>query len=175
MKKTIFLLFMLFTAKQSYVSAQQFESPVDYHNYIVSEQEKVVNAVIAFTKHFDTKDSILLDNYAKTKAILKKSLDDVKMMPPYDSNTELRDAVIPLFEMYYSAMNIEYQEMVDLYIKKDFSKKSKDRVIVLINSINEREKKLDYRLGKAQSDFAAMFNLDVKKNPVQQKVNELRK
>jgi hypothetical protein len=175
MNKTLFLFFILFAGRQSYVSAQQFETPVDYHNYIVGEQEKVVNAVIGFSKHFDSKDSVLLDNYAKTKAILRKSWENVKMMPPYDSSTELRDAAIPLFEMYYNAMNIDYQEIVDLYIKKDFSKKSKDRVTLLINSINEREKKLDYLLVKAQSDFAAKYNLDVQKNPVQQKVNDLKK
>ena len=94
---------------------------------------------------------------------------------PDDSNTELRDAAIPLFELYYSAMNIEYQEMVDFYIKKDFSKNAKERVTLLLNSINEREKKLDYRLVQAQSDFAKQYNLDIKKNPTQQKVNQLKK
>jgi hypothetical protein len=175
MKKTALLIIFLITAVYNSALSQQFETPMDYNNYIVSQQEKIVNAILYFNKHFKSADSILLDNYAKTKAILKESWENVKMMPPYDSSTVLRDAAINLFEMYYNAMNIDYQEMVDFYIKKDFTKKTQERVTFLLNSINEKEKQLDYLLVRAQSEFAQKYQLDVQKNPVQQKVNELKK
>lgn len=155
--------------------AQSFNTAVDYHNYILAEQEKVVSAVIEFSNHFNSNDSILLENYQNTKSNIKSALEDIRHMPPFESDSSFRDACIPLFELYYSAMDVEYREMVDLFIKKDFSKKTQDRVTFLLNSINEREKKLDYRMKQAQADFAQKFNLDIKTNPVQNRVNELKK
>ena len=120
MKKTILLFFILITGVNYHASAQQFKTALDYHNYVAREQENVVNAVIYFTNHFNSKDSVLLDNYSKTKDILKKSWEHIQKMPSYEGDSELLNAAIPLFEMYYSTMNIEYHEMVDLFIKKDF-------------------------------------------------------
>jgi hypothetical protein len=175
MKKTLLLFFMLVSGMLQLAIAQQFKTPVEYHNYILNEQLKVVNTIISFSNQFDSKDSILIANYNRTKAILKKSWENIKNLPPYNGDSELKDAAQPLFEMYYTAMDVEYSEMVDMFIKKDFGKKTQERVNILLNSINDREKKLDAHLKEAQANFAKKYDLKIEDNQVQQKVNSLGK
>lgn len=175
MKKLLLLFFILLSGLQHPATAQQFKTPEAYHSFIVSEQEKVANTLIYFSKQFNSKDSILLANYNKTKAILKKSLENIRNLPPYNGDSELKDAALPLFEMYYSAMDIEYREIVYFYIKKDLGEKTQERINFLFKSIDEREKKLDEHLIEAQANFAKKYHLEIKKNQLQQKVNSLGK
>ena len=175
MKKTIFLFFILTIGSFQIATAQLYKTPVEYHNYILNEQQKVVNAIINLSNQFNSKDSVLIDIYNKTKASLKSSFENIRNLPPYGSDHELRDAAIPLFEMYYNTMVVEYKEIVDLFIRKDFGKKTQERVNFLLNSINEREQKLDEQLIKAQSDFAKKYHLEIENNQLQQKVNSLGK
>jgi hypothetical protein len=175
MKKTLLLFFILVSGMLQLATAQQFKNPVEYHNYILNEQLKVVNTIISFSNQFDSKDSILIANYNKTKAILKKSWENIQNLPLYNGDSELKDAALPLFEMYYNAMEVEYSEMVEMFIKKDFGKKTQERVNILLNSINEREKKLDARLKEAQANFAKKYDLKIEDNQIQKKVNSLRK
>lgn len=175
MKKTLIIFFILFPAMHQLAIAQTFKTPVEYHNFILNEQEKIINTIINFSNQFNTNDSTLLVNYNNTKSILKKSLERLQKLPEYNGDSEMRDAAIPLFEMYYDAMDVEYKEMVDLFIKKDFGKKTQERVNFLLNSINEREKKLDVRLIDAQTNFAKKYNLNIQNNQLQQKVNNLGK
>ena len=175
MKKTVLLFFVLGFGLQQLAIAQQFKTPVEYHNYILNEQQKVVNAIINLSNQFNSKDSVLIAIYNNTKATLKKSLENIRNLPPYDSDNEFKDAAIPLFEMYYNTMDVEYKEIVDLFIKKDFGKKTQDRVNFLLNSINEKEQKLDDRLIEAQANFAKKYHLEIENNQLQQKVNSLGK
>jgi hypothetical protein len=175
MKKQLIIFSVFLFGSLHFAIAQQFKTPVDYHNYIVNEQLIVVNAIINFSNQFNAKDSILLTNYNHTKAILKKSMDNIKKMPVYNGETELKNAAVPLFEMYYNAMDVEYREIVDLFIKKDFGKKTQERVNFLLKSINERENVLDATLSEAQANFAKKYNLQIESNQVQQKVNSLGK
>jgi len=175
MKPPFLLFFILLTGLHFHATAQQFKTPVAYHSYILNEQQKVINTIINFSNQFNSKDSVLLANYDKTKAILKKSWENIQKLPPYNGDSELKDAALPLFEMYFNAMDVEYREIVDLFIKKDFGKKTQERVNFLLNSINEREKILDARLIVAQANFAKKYNLDIQNNQLQQKVNSIGK
>ena len=175
MKKTFLLLVILLSGLQQLVIAQQFKTPIDYHNYILNEQQKIVNAIISFSNQFNSKDSILLANYNSTKGVIKKSCENIQKLPAYNGDSEMKDAALPLFEMYFNAMDVEYREIVDLFIKKDFGKKTQERVNFLLNSINEKEKKLDVRLIDAQANFAQKYKLEIQNNQLQQKVNSIGK
>lgn len=175
MKRSFLVLIVFLSGLYQFATAQPYKTAAEYHSFILNEQLKVVNTIIDFSNKFNLKDSLLLSNYNNTKAILKKSLENIKKLPPYLGDSEMKDAALPLFEMYYNAMDVEYGEIISLFIKKDLGKRTQERVNYLLNSINEREKKLDDRLIEAQANFAKKYNLEVKNNQLQHKVNSLGK
>lgn len=173
MKRYFLLIFLFFNSTSPALFAQQFKTPVEYNQYIVNEQQKVVNIMISFSNKFNTTDSLLMVNYNYTKNELKKVLENIRKLPPYEGDESLKNAALPLFELYYSAMDIEYKEIVSLFIKKDFGNKTQERVNSLLQSINEREKLLDVKFKQAQTDFAKKYDLKIENNQLQQEVNKL--
>jgi len=56
-------------------------------------------------------------------------MENIQKLPPYNGDSELKDAALPLFEMYFNAMDVEYREIVDLLLRKILGKRPRKESI----------------------------------------------
>ncbi len=138
-----------------------FADAIDYNNYIIGQQDLIAN----YYEEFAT----LIEDTNTTKAIAtKKRLEllaktrvcanNLKSMPPWQGNTELRDSAVVCFTFYVQMFEVEYTAILDLLFVEPLT----DKEIDGINAIDKRTMLEEDRLNKmfyaTQKRFAKQFD-----------------
>lgn len=169
MKKIIlFIVFCSFwgifnLSAQKNNNPPEFKSAIDYNNYIISEQEKVLAGMNKLSKAVENDSYNDMDNALDTLKIQsKKSLKVIKGMGIYNNNTEFRDAAVNLFSFYFKISKKEFKTMVKILKKGDkISQKDIDVINDMNRIISEKENVLDTSFSEAQQKFAKENNFSI--------------
>lgn len=170
MKKIILLLAICYLSGAFKLAAQktgdtaEFKSAIDYNNYIIAEQEKVVTGMnrlsLAIDKDLCNDMDKALDSL---KILTEKSLKVIKGMGAYNNNFEFRDAAVNLFSFYCKISKKEFKTMVNILKKGDKITKKDEKKIGDINiKITNKENILDTFFSDAQQKFAKENNFTIR-------------
>jgi hypothetical protein len=178
MKKLILLSLGFLLVSFGTINAQSKPSASDYNNSIVAIQTTVINDILALSNTFESRDAATMDKkYKKLKQTTVNAVNEITKMKGYEGNTELRDVAKNLFVFYKETVANEYAEMIGILKKPDAEITEKDiaRIDEISSIISARESVLDERFAKAQSDFAAKYNVVIKENNLQKEIDNMSK
>ena len=148
----------------------KFKTPVEYNDYIISRQLKIV----AFIDQFANASNINIDS---ANAILEKSSDaaenylaDVNGLTSFNGDTAFKNAAVNSFAFYKRIFEREYKELLDINAKGEkITQQDRDRAIAITQAISAEEAELDKRFINAQKDFAQKNKLELDSNLETQK------
>ncbi len=150
-----------------------FESALDYNNYIIDLQSKTIKAILSFADACSLADETSMrSSYEKFQKQAKESLTELKKLGSFDGSTEFRDKAIDLFSFYVEVADNDYKKMLDLLLKKDFNDADQAEIDKIVAKVSEKETGFDAAFAKAQEDFAAKNNLQITKNTLQDQIDE---
>jgi hypothetical protein len=148
----------------------RYKSAVQYNDYIVSRQTRLMQNVFDFSnaadKNLDSAEK-MLDIYT-AEAI--KTIEEIKGMPPFKRDSSLREAAVSSFDFYRKVFMDDYRRIINL--RKKGEKMNVDDIKELkdmVEKITLDEEGLGETLQKAQKNFADNNNMKLMKNAIQKK------
>lgn len=159
--RTISLFIALATVLvMSACGGSKFKSAVEYNDFIIGQQELILE------KHKATTDALDADNIQEAKTQLaalsaqcKASVDTLNTMEAYNNNTEFRDAAVKLFTYYGDFADKGFKEELDILSKPDFRPEDRDRINQIEDEFSSKEGDLYSAFIDAQNKFAADNNM----------------
>ena len=157
-------------------SKTAFTTAVEYNDFIIGQQEKVIKAVLSMSDVMNAEkinNDDLKAKYEMFGTECKKALDTIKTMDEFNGNKNFRDESIKLFEFYYEIYQKDYKELVDILVKGDkISEADIARMKEIQESITKRENIRDGAFAEAQNKFAAENNMQIVPNEVQNQIDK---
>jgi hypothetical protein len=141
---------------------------IAYNDKIVSEQNKIGEAILAFSGN--PNDFSL--SGIKTQA--ERSLSVLKEMKPYEGDKKFLSAAKALFKFYGDITENEYKKILQLVVdkKKYTQEEITQKINKLTESISKREHPLDKAFQEAQIAFAQKYGFSLRKNDLIDKFKE---
>ena len=97
--------------------AQKFTTAVQYNDYIVTNQNQIIEEMLALNAALDTDGETAETVHAKRKKLLETingNIKKVQSMPAYESNVDLRNSAVALFKFYKKMFSIGELEYVNV-------------------------------------------------------------
>ncbi|MFH0865571.1 MAG: hypothetical protein V1904_05225 [Bacteroidota bacterium] len=138
-----------------------FSSAVDYNNFIIGQQENIVNKMNELSEAIDAEN--YTDATTKQEELVKQcksGIDSVKALDAYNGNTAFRDEAVTLFNFYKEISEKEYKEMLDILKKENIAETDIQRMEEIRQDISKRENERDEAFGKAQKTFYKENDID---------------
>lgn len=183
MKKTLLLLTMGFalfisscgSGTEKGANGVTYKSPEDYNNYIINKQTETARNLLQFgnSVNTDAKGTLAsLDNYASE---IQKDIEDLKGMPAYKGNTELRDAAVSLFGFYERLFKEDYKKIAEIRAAapdNNLTEAQAQELNQVAEKLSADEKGFDNRFQKAQRAFAKEHNMRILENELQKEIDK---
>ena len=150
-----------------------YKSAVQYNDYIVSRQSKLMQDVLDFAKAADNNlDSAekMLNTYVTQTAA---TIEEIKGMPEYKGDSSLRDAAVNSFVFYKNVFQNDYTRILE--IRKKGTEMNSDDVEELnkiVGKITKEEEGFDKSFHNAQKNFADRNHMKLMENEMQKKFNK---
>ena len=162
------ILIALLTLSFFAVSAQKFESAIEFNDFIIDEQTKIGEKIVILMDEFEigTRESAKVKHQeliVQTKASLR-ALQSVKS---FTGGARFKQASLSLFNFYQSICETEYARMIDIYFSEDYSDEDVAELTKMMEDITAREKAYDEEFAAAQEEFAKANGFDLKENELQ--------
>ncbi len=154
MKQFLSLLFVL--SMSNFIARAQtvnFRNAVEYNDFIVSQQQNILNAMTIFNETVSKEGKTEID--AARLRVVDESVNaakNIRKMPPFKGQTGFRDAAASLFDFYTKVTSTTYTKLIDLMFSEDADRT--DKMNVIVANITEEEKKFDDKFLSAQKAFA---------------------
>ena len=149
-----------------------YKSAVQYNDYIVSRQTKLMQNVLDFVKVTETNlDSAekMLVNYTGETAT---TIEDIKGMPAFKGDTSLRDAAVRIFSFYKNVFQNDYSRIINIRKKGDeMTTEDIDEMEKIVDKITREEEGFDKSFHNAQKSFADKNHMKLSENEMQKKFN----
>ena len=153
-------------------------TPIQYNDYIIGNQSKIIKKFITLSKTFNNHVPKEMDDELNSLQIqVDSAVTNISNLDGFKGNTEFKNAALMLFKFYQDAVKKEFKEMIDILKKNPDAMTSQDmqKMTDLNQSISSREKILDEAFGKAQNNFATQFKIDIKPNQLQNEIDKMGK
>jgi hypothetical protein len=150
-----------------------YKSAVEYNDYIVGRQTKLMQHVLDFAKAADNNlDSAqnMLDKYISETA---ETVEQIKGMPAYKGDTSLRDAATRSFEFYKNVFQNDYSRIIAIRKKgADMTEEDVKDMQAIVDKITREEEGFDKSFHNAQKNFADRNNMKLIENEMQKKFDK---
>ena len=118
-----------------------YKSAVQYNDYIVGRQSKLMQHILDFTKaaeiNLDSAEKMLV-NYTNETA---KTIEEIKGMPAYKGDTSLRDAAVRSFSFYKDVFQNDYSRIITIRKKGvDMTSEDIEEMQNIVGKITREEK-----------------------------------
>lgn len=152
-----------------------YKSAIQYNDYIVDRQTKLMKNVLEFGKVAD----ISLDS---AEAMLKKSareaekmIGELKGMPPYKGDSALRDAAVKSFAFYKRVFEEDYLNILNIRRKgaDNFTDEDVAEANRIVEKISKEEEGFDAEFHRAQADYAKKHKMKLMDNKMQKEIDKL--
>lgn len=151
------------------------DSPSEYSDYIVSEQEKVGEKFIEFSNLLLTSTDVKA-NEAKRQEVVRQielSLRRLRNMAPFKEGAKLRDEAVSVFESYRDLHMNEYARVAVLVAQKDNSLEALEEYFVMQIKVERKMRESADRLRTAQAKFAETYKMALVHNPMQDQFDRI--
>ncbi len=153
-----------------------YSSAVQYNDYIVDRQTKLMKNVLEFGKmsdsQMDTADAALR-RYANQAETM---IGELKGMPAYKGDSALRDAAVRSFTFYKRVFETEYMDLLKIRQKgqENITPDDVAEANRIVESISKEEESFDAAFKKAQENYAERNHMKLKNNSLQDDLNKLK-
>ncbi len=161
MGKYFFFFIFLFTFSSA--NAQVFYSAKEYNDALIQNQEKI-------SGYFTEMAATLITDQGKSDsvrnvAIIETSalIDFTRRMPIFNGNSSFRDAGMNIFQYYLSAFQVEYKEIIEIFIASNGrpNEDQMNRLEFLDRQLLIKEQPLDDMFIREQMKFAFENDLEL--------------
>lgn len=140
-----------------------FSTAVEYNDFIIGQQEKILDCHKACTDAID-QDNITvaktkLDELAKQ---CKVAVDTLNKMDAYNNNTAFRDAGVKLFNYYKEYAGKGFKEELEIMSKPRLNPDDENRINQIENEFSTKEGDLYNTFIEAQNKFASENDIVLK-------------
>jgi hypothetical protein len=150
-----------------------YKNAVQYNDYIVGRQTKLMKNVLAFGKvadyNLDSAEVMLTDFVDETD----KMITDIKGMPPYKGDSTLRDAAINSFTFYKRVFGKDYVDLLHIRKRGELGESDVTEMQGIVDKISKEEEGYDDAFHRAQRDFAKKHNMKLRENEMQQEFDKI--
>ena len=154
-----------------------YKSPLEYNNYIMARQKKVVEGISVYTAASQGDFQKASFELNKVVGIITDALKDIHGMSSFDGDSSLKVAAVDLFSFYKKSFSSDFREMLTI------SEKVHDSTITdadirqyknLQDGIAKVESPLDEKMKESQVTFAKAHNLKLSDHSIQDKIDNLK-
>ncbi len=155
MKKCLLLLFAIATTTS--VSAQTFNSPGEYLNYIGAEYKTISEGVLSYTSAVAHGKSARKVEKKRLEMItnIKNAQTKVGKMPAYNDDAALRDSALVVLNLNYMIINEDYAKIVDMEAVAEQSYDAMEAYLMAQDLAGDKLENASDRLGIVQDKFIA--------------------
>jgi hypothetical protein len=150
-----------------------YNSPVEYNDYIVGRQTKLMKRILEFGKvaQVDLDSAArLLDTYIKET---DEMIGELKGMPPFKKDSSLRNAAIKSFLFYKKVFSEDYKEIISIRQNHgDETEEGVNSMTEIVDRITKQEEKLDKEFHNAQRKFADANKMKLVDNDIQKEIDK---
>ena len=147
-----------------------YKSAVQYNDYIVSRQTKLMQHILDFSKaasnNLDSAEKMLTEFTNETT----QTVEDIKGMPAYKGDTSLRDAAVRSFNFYKNVFQNDYTRIIQIRKKGyEMTNEEVEEMQRIVDKITREEDGFDKSFHNAQKSFADKNNMKLAENEMQKK------
>lgn len=147
-----------------------YKSAVQYNDYIVSRQSKLMQNVLNFSKaaeiNLDSAEKMLVKYSIETAT----TVEEIKGMPAYKGDTSLRNAAARSFNFYKDVFQNDYTGIITIRKKGDeMTSEDIEKMKNIADKITREEEGFDKSFHNAQKNFADKNNMKLMENEMQKK------
>jgi hypothetical protein len=150
-----------------------YKSAVQYNDYIVSRQTKLMQNILDFSKaaeiDLDSAEKMLNRYVIETAA----NVEEIKGMPAYKGDTSLRDAAARSFGFYKNVFQNDYSRIIDIRKKgEEMTPEDIEEMQNIVEKITREEEGYDKTFHNAQKNFADKNKMKLMENEMQKKFDK---
>ena len=150
-----------------------YKSAVQYNDYIVSRQAKLMQKVLDFAKateiNLDSAEK-MLERFTGETAI---AVEEIKGMPPFKGDSSLRDAAVRSFGFYKNVFQNDYFRIISIRKKgEEITTEDQDEMKRIVDKITREEEGFDKSFHNAQKNFADKNHMKLMENDMQKKFDK---
>lgn len=151
------------------------DNPVEYSDYIVTEQEKIGEQFLAFSNLLLSTSDYKANEDKRLEVVrqVELSLRRLRNMAPFKDGAQLRNEAVAVFEAYRDLHINDYAKIAVLVSNKESSLGALEEYFQM--QVKAEKKMMDYavRLRNAQSKFAQTYKLTLLHNPMQDQFDRI--
>jgi hypothetical protein len=150
-----------------------YKSAVQYNDYIVSRQTKLMQNILNFSKaaeiDLDSAEKMLARYVTETAA----NVEEIKGMPAYKGDSSLRDAAVRSFGFYKKVFGDDYSRIIQIRKKgEDITSEDITEMSDIVEKITKEEEGYDKAFHNAQKNFADKNKMKLMENEMQKKFDK---
>lgn len=150
-----------------------YKSAVQYNDYIVNRQAKLIQQVLDFAKTADTNLALaekMLENYVSETAL---TIREIEGMPAFKGDSSLREAAVRSFVFYKNVFQNDYSRIIKIRKKgAEMTEEDIEEMKSIVDKITRDEEGFDKSFHNAQNDFADKNHVKLKENEMQKKIDK---
>ncbi|HEY6064497.1 MAG TPA: hypothetical protein VIV35_12850 [Chitinophagaceae bacterium] len=150
-----------------------YKSAVQYNDYIISRQTKLMQHVLDFAKaaekDLDSAEK-MLDEYTRETA---GTIEEIKGMPAFNGDSSLREAAVRSFSFYKNVFQNDYSRIITIRKKgAEMTSEDIEEMKKIVDKITRDEEGFDKSFHNAQKNFADKNNMKLMENEMQKKFDK---
>ena len=148
---------------------KEFNTPVEYNDFIIDQQNAIIKRMIKLPATFDSGTDaeirIQFDSLVRQSDI---SLLQIQKLTDYQGDSSVKLKAEKLFGFYNQIFHDEYRKMVEIFLKGDnASPADVAELNKIVKDVRVREKALNQALTEAQVKFSKKFGFEFSENAVE--------
>jgi hypothetical protein len=148
------------------------ENAVEYNDYIIKRQAKIINHILAVAAVLDTNLDSAEAMLGKGVLVTDSALADIENLNDFNGDSLFKNRAISNFKFYRKLFTSDYPKIISINRKGEAATDTDHQMLQSIQAaLEDEEAELDKRLSNAQADFAKKNKMPLLENEVQQKVD----
>jgi len=151
------------------------ESAIEYNNFILGAQAKVINGMLAL--NWDASLEAFNLEIENLIQLLNTIIKNVNSIDTYKHGKDFKEALKEQLYMYKDIAKNDFLEIFELQNKSPTSdeeiKELSSKIDAIYKRIEEKETPIDIKVNNAQIEFAKRYNLKLHATELQEKLDNL--
>lgn len=158
-----------------------FSDAIAYNDYIVTEQNNIVQSVLELSAAFADSGSTqevhaaIWKKYENLRLQVAASVSKINELTVFEGNTEFLEATKAVFSFYQHIAVHDYHTLVSFITNEQTNAVDLQNVMKMLEELTAQEALLDIRFTDAQNDFAMKYGFVLSENELQNKIDDLNK
>ncbi len=179
MKQGILGLLCIFFLYQSQAQTKTFKSAVEFNDFIVDLQDTIGHSILNFvtiasaeTSSKSERASQSFVELEKTKKVANFAIKALNEAKPFKLGEDFKSAASAMFRFYYTTIDKEYKQLVDLLAMEDYTEKVIADLTAIQEKITKEEASIDSAFQQAQKSFAKNHHIELGESELQKEIDK---